>query len=423
MNDEVTNEQAFQATSEQAEAELVPDSEEVFADQLGSGSVDEIQAGTGIVPDGEKALTEQPGSASVDDIQAETEMVPDCEEVLTEQPGSGTVDEKALEPNSERRAKQQGAKVWSDRSKQIATVFVTVPFKKAVEVFQEASPFAKSFADKMPHKWSGSIEVVEKTLIQFEDTHKRNRAAEHLRQVSSAAPEDEGGGLWNGAIRLGIRLGFLSSRSDDGMLTLSMDQVLAAFECLEDREESVFSKVAQGKLPLRRVFARMIGAALCLAVVVLVCHAILTAITCAATRYLAFDETGMLIDPAHPPDNAAAASKVVVQPLAVLQSLSPFGLQQLAMLRQVEDITFFHQNLFHMLRVSSVALTAVGQLTLKSADGSSLRIEPGGQAYFFSPVKGNEVRLLDQLLNFQSAGTSMYQQPSSSFQKELLTSA
>eukprot|EP00927_Polykrikos_kofoidii_P028826 TRINITY_DN25049_c0_g1_i1.p1 TRINITY_DN25049_c0_g1~~TRINITY_DN25049_c0_g1_i1.p1 ORF type:complete len:468 (-),score=87.65 TRINITY_DN25049_c0_g1_i1:32-1435(-) len=87
--------------------------------------------------------------------------------------------------------------------------------------------------------------------------------------------------------------------------------------------------------------------------------------------------TGTLTDPnfkARPP--LAAGVSVALRPLV------EFPFLPLAELRKVEDVVFLYNFVTHTLRVAAMARTASGSVEITGADGSRVRVEPDGSAFW-----------------------------------------
>jgi len=72
----------------------------------------------------------------------------------------------------------------------------------------------------------------------------------------------------------------------------------------------------------------------------------------------------------------ATAATVALQPLWDYPRLS------FDELRRVEDVAFVHNQARHVLRVAVVEKMANGAVKVVTADGSEVRIEPGGKAFW-----------------------------------------
>jgi len=173
-------------------------------------------------------------------------------------------------------------------------------------------------------------------------------------------------------------------------ISFTSDEVIQAFSRTKKSfRQPLFVQVLQGHKPLKDALPVLVGQGVLLILCLMAFHCILCSIVFSTSRSVANDpDSGALLDQLEPSLAAAgAASTVKLQPLWDFPALS---LQEL---RQVEDIVFTHDHVSHAMHVATVARTAAGHVVLQSADGSTVRVEPDGRAYWGHQGSG-EVFLL-----------------------------
>jgi hypothetical protein len=107
-------------------------------------------------------------------------------------------------------------------------------------------------------------------------------------------------------------------------------------------------------------------------------HFILAMIVFSVPKDFAVDgDTGVLLNPFEEGTPSIATAAAVG-----LRALSDYPLLSLAELRGVQDVVFTHNMATHTLRIASVARTTGGSVHLGSADGTSIRVEADGKAFW-----------------------------------------
>mmetsp|Transcript_19737 Transcript_19737/g.35066 ORF Transcript_19737/g.35066 Transcript_19737/m.35066 type:complete len:398 (-) Transcript_19737:184-1377(-) len=161
-------------------------------------------------------------------------------------------------------------------------------------------------------------------------------------------------------------------------VNFTSEEVVQAFSrAKRNFRQPLFIQVMQGHAELKPALPILICQAVLLILCLVAFHCMLASIVFSTSRSVASDDSGALLDLQVPSLAAAAAGSTVK-----LQPLWDFPLLSFQELRQVEDIVFTHDHVAHSMTVATVAKTAAGDVVLRSADGSTVRIEPDGRAYW-----------------------------------------
>eukprot|EP00930_Biecheleria_cincta_P082846 TRINITY_DN72497_c0_g1_i1.p1 TRINITY_DN72497_c0_g1~~TRINITY_DN72497_c0_g1_i1.p1 ORF type:complete len:589 (-),score=116.17 TRINITY_DN72497_c0_g1_i1:134-1900(-) len=244
--------------------------------------------------------------------------------------------------------------------------------------------------------WSGTLDSLQDSLDQYADSRERRRAVQELRNMAVRNRLLEMPSSWDRD-----RMEKLERRQ--ARLYYSHDEMMEAFEQLQRTSQDwLFVQVIKGHTPLKRALPWLVLEALLAAVLLLGWHSILSTIVFSSTSSVrSVASTGAIVDPGNG-GAVGAAGLTALQPLWQFPSLS---LQEL---RQVEDVVFSHGYALHVLHVAVMFKAQSGSVVLRAADGSAVRVEPDGNAYWrrnraAAEVFLDEMQGLRKLVNDKSA--------------------
>jgi hypothetical protein len=155
------------------------------------------------------------------------------------------------------------------------------------------------------------------------------------------------------------------------------DEIMEAFERIRSKSQDwLFVQVIKGHTPWQRALPWLLLEVFFIVVVSLGWHSALSAIVFSSASSVTSDaSTGAIVDPSNSGAVGAAG-------LTALQPLWQFPTLSLQELRQVEDVVFSHGYALHVLHVAVMFKAQAGSVVLRSADGSAVRVEPDGNAYW-----------------------------------------
>ncbi|CAE8616886.1 unnamed protein product [Polarella glacialis] len=217
------------------------------------------------------------------------------------------------------------------------------------------------------------LDRLESWLERRQERQRREVVLAELRRLAAAK-----GDLPNPGLGCCRRRGALTEEEEKFDFTAT--EVTEAFRRAHRRCNSPsLIEVLQGQATWRQALSGgLLGRLFQALLVALVVHCALGAIAFSVSRGFAVKHSGAL-EPSSwlasaPP--AAAATTVTLRPLWRFPELS------LEELRQVEDVMFIHDHASHTLRIAHVTRSAAGAVLVEAADGSTIRVEPGGRSFW-----------------------------------------
>lgn len=218
--------------------------------------------------------------------------------------------------------------------------------------------------------WSGMLDSLQGRLDRYADSRERRRAVDELRRMAVLVGQLEIPSSWD-------RPGMARLEEQQQRIFYKHDEIMEAFERVRSRSQDwLFVQVIKGHTPWHRALPWLLLEALLIAVVSLGWHSALSAIVFSSVSSVTSDaSTGAIVDPSNSGAVGAAG-------LTALQPLWQFPTLSLQELRQVEDIVFSHGYALHVLHVAVMFKAQAGSVVLRAADGSAVRVEPDGNAYW-----------------------------------------
>jgi len=189
--------------------------------------------------------------------------------------------------------------------------------------------------------------------------------------------------------------------SGDQDLLFTIEEVLEAYRAA--RRRSVLRQAAEEYISWKHAALVYLGRLVVYGLLALVCY-LLLALIVFSHRDIAVDmTTGALADPADGdgPEKDLFGGGVAGGVVGTASTVSLRHLWELPSLpyrelRALEEITFFHNHASHTLRVSTVARhLATGAVELVAQEGSRLRIDPSGRAFYRRAGGGPEAPLAE----------------------------
>lgn len=218
--------------------------------------------------------------------------------------------------------------------------------------------------------WGGMLDSLQGRLDRYADSRERRRAVDELRHMAVVVGQLEIPSSWD-------RPGMARLEEQQERIFYKNDEIMEAFERLRSRSRDwLFVQVIKGHTPWQRALPWLLLEALLIAVVSLGWHSALSAIVFSSVSSVTSDaSTGAIVDPSNSGAVGAAG-------LTALQPLWQFPTLSLQELRQVEDVVFSHGYALHVLHVAVMFKAQAGSVVLRAADGSAVRVEPDGNAYW-----------------------------------------
>lgn len=231
---------------------------------------------------------------------------------------------------------------------------------------------------------SDMLDSLQDCLDRYADSRERRRAVDELRRMAAQAGQLELASQWD-------RTAMARLEAQQESIYYRHDELLEAFERLRSRSQDwLVVQVIKGHTPWRQALPWLLLEVLLICVVVVGWHSVLSVIVFSNTSSVTSDaSTGAIVDPSNS-GAVGAAGLTALQPLWQFPSLS---LQEL---RQVEDVVFSHGYALHVLHVAVMFKAQAGSVVLRAADGSAVRVEPDGNAYWKRNRGASEV-LLDEM--------------------------